>query len=159
MSHILPLPSLAVALAVTVPFDTAVTSPVELIVAWPVPLTIDHVTVWFVAFVGAIAARQLKCSVICCDNRCPPAPVTVIPVTGITWLLIVMTSVPYIPLPSLAVALAVTVPFDTAVTSPVELIVAWPVPLAIDHVTVWFVAFVGAIAALSCKCPVIRCDN
>ena len=79
----------------------------------------------------------------------PPAPVTVIPVTGITWLLIVMTSVPNIPLPSLAVALAVTVPFDTAVTSPVELIVAWPVPLAIVHVTVWFVAFVGAIAALS----------
>ncbi len=79
----------------------------------------------------------------------PPAPVTVIPVTGITWLLIVITSVPNIPLPSLAVALAVTVPFDTAVTSPVELIVAWPVPLTIVHVTVWFVAFVGAIAALS----------
>ena len=79
----------------------------------------------------------------------PPAPVTVIPVTGITWLLIVITSVPYTPLPSLAVALAVTVPFDTAVTSPVELIVAWPVPLAIVHVTVWLVAFVGAIAALS----------
>ena len=73
----------------------------------------------------------------------PPAPVTVIPVTGMTWLLIVMTSVPNIPLPSLAVALAVTVPFDTAVTNPVALIVAWPVPLAIVHVTVWFVAFVG----------------
>ena len=48
-----------------------------------------------------------------------------------TWLLIVITSVPNIPLPSLAVALAVTVPFDTAVTKPVALIVAWPVPLAI----------------------------
>ena len=61
----------------------------------------------------------------------PPAPVTVIAVTGMTWLLIVITSVPNIPLPSLAVALAVTVPFDTAVTKPVALIVAWPVPLAI----------------------------
>ena len=35
-----------------------------------------------------------------------------------------MISVQYTPLPSLAVALAVTVPLDTAVTSPVELIVA-----------------------------------
>ena len=86
-------------------------------------------------------------SVVITDD--PPAPVTVIPVTGMTWLLIVMTSVPNIPLPSLAVALAVTVPFDTAVTSPVELIVAWPVPLAIVHVTVWFVAFVGVTAAVS----------
>ena len=86
-------------------------------------------------------------SVVITDD--PPAPVTVIPVTGITWLLIVMTSVPNIPLPSLAVARAVTVPFDTAVTSPVELIVAWPVPLAIVHVTVWFVAFVGVTTALS----------
>src|SRR5665647_2440153 len=83
----------------------------------------------------------------------PPAPFTVMPVTVITWLLIVITSVPYIPLPSLAVALAVTVPFDTAVTNPVELIVAWPVPLAIVHVTVLFVAVVGAIAALNCSVP------
>ena len=73
-------------------------------------------------------------SVVISDD--PPAPVTVIPVTGITWLLIVMTSVPTTPLPSFAVALAVTVPFDTAVTSPVVLIVAWPVPLTTDHVTV-----------------------
>ena len=48
----------------------------------------------------------------------------------------VMTSDPTTPLPSFAVALAVTVPFDTAVTSPVELIVAWPVPLITDQVTV-----------------------
>ena len=68
----------------------------------------------------------------------PPAPVTVMPVTGITltWFVIVITSVPEIPDPSAAVALAVTVPLDIAVTSPVELIVACPVPLVIDHVTV-----------------------
>ena len=134
------------ALAVTVPFDTAVTSPVELIVAWPVPLTIDQVTVWFVALVGDTAAVNCKVplSVVIIDD--PPAPVTVIPVTGMTWLLIVITSCPIIPLPSLAVALAVTVPFDTAVTSPVVLIVAWPVPLTIDQVTVWFVALAGDIS-------------
>ena len=61
----------------------------------------------------------------------------------------VMTSDPTIPLPSLAVALAVTVPFDTAVTSPVLLIVAWPVPLTTDHVTVLFVASVGRTVAVS----------
>ena len=60
----------------------------------------------------------------------PPAPVTVILVTGTTWFDMVMTSCPYIPDPSLAVALAVMVPFATAVTSPVELIVAWPVPFS-----------------------------
>ena len=94
------------ALAVTVPFDTAVTSPVVLIVAWPVPLTIDHVTVWFVAFVGVIVhvSCNVPLSVVISDD--PPAPVTVIPVTGITWLLIVMASVPilrsrHLPWPSL----------------------------------------------------------
>ena len=60
-----------------------------------------------------------------------------------------MTSEPTTPLPSVAVALAVTVPPATAVTSPVLLIVAWPVPLTIDHVTVLFVAFVGATVAVS----------
>ena len=79
----------------------------------------------------------------------PPAPVTVMPVTGITWPLMVMTSDPTTPLPSLAVALAVTVPFATAVTSPVVLIVAWPVPLTTDHVTVLFVASAGVTVAVS----------
>ena len=66
-----------------------------------------------------------------------------------TWLLIVITSVPTMPLPSLAVALAVTVPSAILLSpSPVALIVAWPVPLATLHVTVWLVAFVGATAAL-----------
>ena len=141
------------ALAVTVPFDTAVTSPVLLIVACPVPLTIDQVTVWFVALAGDTAAVNcnVPLSVVIIDD--PPAPVTVIPVTGMTWLLIVITSVPYIPLPSFAVALAVTVPFDTAVTSPVLLIVACPVPLTIDQVTVWFVALAGDTAAVNCKVP------
>ena len=61
----------------------------------------------------------------------------------------VITSEPTTPLPSLAVALAVTVPAVTAVTRPDELIVAWPVPFTIDHVTFLFVASEGNIAAVS----------
>ena len=79
----------------------------------------------------------------------PPAPVTVIPVTGITWFEIVITRVPLTPEPSFAVALAVTVPVETAVTSPDELIVAWPVPFVTDHVTVLFVAFAGKTVAVN----------
>jgi hypothetical protein len=95
-----------------------------LIVAWPVPLAIVHVTVWFVAFVGAIADVSCNVPLSVVITVDPPAPVTVMPVTGITWLLIVITSVPKIPLPSLAVALAVTVPSAIAVTNPAPLIVA-----------------------------------
>ena len=42
----------------------------------------------------------------------PPAPVTVILVTGTIWLAIVITKVPETPDPSFAVALAVTVPLE-----------------------------------------------
>ncbi len=79
----------------------------------------------------------------------PPAHVTVMPVTGITWLLIVMTRDPTTPLPSFAAARAVTVPLAIAVTSPDELIVAWPVPLTTDQVTVLFVASEGVAVAVS----------
>ncbi len=61
-----------------------------------------------------------------------------------------IVSVPYIPEPSLAVALAVTVPLSVAVTSPVEAFMdARLEPLVIDHVTVLFVAFEGNTDALS----------
>ena len=83
----------------------------------------------------------------------PPAPVTVMPVTGITWPVMVITSDPTIPLPSFAVALAVTVPFDMAVTTPAVLIVAWPVPFAMDHVTLLFVALDGATVAVKASEP------
>ena len=131
---------MAVARAVTVPLLMAVTSPEELIVASPVPLVTDHVTDLFVAFAGKILA--VNCNVPLSDvmTDVPPAPVTEIPVTGIIWLLMVMTSVPKIPDPSLAVARAVTVPLLIAVTRPEPLIVADPVPLARDHVIVLIVA-------------------
>ena len=83
----------------------------------------------------------------------PPAPVTVIPVTGMICPLMVITSSPYTPLPSFAVALAVTVPLATAVTTPDVLIVAWPVPLVMLQVTVLFVAFVGNTVAVSASVP------
>ena len=46
------MPSLAVALAVTVPLFTAVRSPVEFKEASPVPVTNDHVTDLIVALMG-----------------------------------------------------------------------------------------------------------
>jgi len=76
-----------------------------------------------------------------------------IPVTGITWLLIVIVISPNIPEPSLAVARAVTVPLETAVTTPLELIVAWPVSLIMLQVTVLFVALAGVIVAVKVKLP------
>ena len=50
-------------------------------------------------------------------------------------------------------ALAVTVPLSSAVTSPAELIVALPVPFIIDHVTVFTVASDGVIEYVSCAVP------
>ncbi len=76
-----PEPSLAIALAVTVPFSTAVTRPVELIVAFPVPFIIDHVTVLFVAFAGNTAALSWSVPLSVVMVLEPPAPVTVIDVT------------------------------------------------------------------------------
>jgi hypothetical protein len=148
-----PDPSLAVALAVTVPFDMAVTRPDVLIEACPVPLEIVQVTVLFVAFDGVTAALNCKVPPSVPIVVAPPAPVTVIPDTGITWPDIVIISVPNTLDPSLAVALAVTVPFDMAVTMPDVLIEACPVPLEIVQVTVLFVAFDGVTAALNCKVP------
>lgn len=50
----------------------------------------------------------------------------------------------------MVVAVIVAEPCATAVTRPVALIVAMPgVPLT--HVTVWFVAFDGVIAAANCR--------
>jgi hypothetical protein len=147
------MPSLAVAMAVIVPFSTAVTRPVELMIACPVLLTIDQFTDLSVAFAGSTDALSCKVPSSAIIVVKPPAPVTVIPVTGIIWLEIVIIRVPKTPEPSLAVALAVIVPLSTAVTSPFVLIVACPVPLTIDHETVLFVALTGNNVELSCNVP------
>ena len=77
----------------------------------------------------------------------PPAPLTVIDVTGIAFTAI--PRVPVTPEPSLAVAVTVTVPIPVPVNIPVVgLIVAVPVPGETLHVTVLSVASAGNTAAL-----------
>jgi hypothetical protein len=65
----------------------------------------------------------------------------------------VIENSPKMPVPSVAVALAVMTPLLIAVTSPDELMVAREEPLLSDHVTVVAEAFEGDIAALSCAVP------
>ncbi|OPX92028.1 MAG: hypothetical protein A4E52_00172 [Pelotomaculum sp. PtaB.Bin013] len=60
---------------------------------------------------------------------------------------------PNLPEPSFAVAFTITVPFFTAVSKPAVLIVASPVPLVIDHVTLLFDALAGSTAADICRVP------
>jgi hypothetical protein len=85
------VPSVDVALVTTVPLSKAVTNPVLLIVASAVPLLILHVTFFVVAFVGNTVAvscvAPLSVLMVC-------VPVTVIPVTGITWFVIVIIICP-----------------------------------------------------------------
>jgi len=78
-----PEPSVAVAFAVTVPLATAVTSPKELMVACPVPLVTDQVTVLLMASEGRTAAFNCSVPLSVVIVVAPPAPVTVMPVTGI----------------------------------------------------------------------------
>ena len=110
-------PSCVVTVMVAVPTETPVTSPVALTVATAVLLLLQ-VTLWFVAFAGAMV--ELSCCV-------PPIKIeavvglTVTPVTRIG--LTVMTEVA-VKLPSAVVTVIVAVPTDTPVTRPVELTVA-----------------------------------
>ena len=60
-----------------------------------------------------------------------------------------MVRLPVIPDPSFAVAIAVMSPLSTADTRPVLFIVASPVPLTTDQVTVLSVVFDGNTAAFS----------
>jgi hypothetical protein len=60
-----------------------------------------------------------------------------------------ITSVPYTPEPSRAVAFAVILPSEIAVTRPEAFIEARPVPLTIDQITAFWVAFTGYTAALN----------
>ena len=79
----------------------------------------------------------------------PPSPVTEIPETYTILLTIFTERVPKTPEPSEAEAFAVIVPGDTEVSSPVELIVACPVPFTTDQTTDLLDAFAGLTAALS----------
>ena len=63
-------------MAVTVPLSIAVTRPAEVIVAFPVPLTIDHVTDLFVAFDGNASADSCSDPPSAVIIEAPPDPVT-----------------------------------------------------------------------------------
>jgi hypothetical protein len=79
---VIPEPSCADALTVTVPAVVAVSKPVEEIVAVPVPFVTDQVVFLLVAFAGKTAA--LICKVLLAATVVTePAPVTVMLVTGI----------------------------------------------------------------------------
>jgi hypothetical protein len=145
----IPDPSVAVAVAVIVPFITAVTKPEEFIVACPVPLTIDQERVLIVAFTGNTCAISWRDPFSVAMIVAPPVPETLITDTGVIWLEIVIFMDAKMPEPSFAVAQAVTVPLSIAVTSPVELMAPFPVPLTRDHVTPLFVAFSGRIVTLN----------
>jgi hypothetical protein len=106
-----------------------------------------------VAFAGKIASVSCKVPLSVLILVEPPAPVTVMPVTGIICLVIVITKLPKTPEPSLAVALTVTVPLSIAETRPEEFIEARLAPVTMDQVTVLFVASDGRTSAVSCKEP------
>jgi len=83
----------------------------------------------------------------------PPAPVMAIELTGVNWLVMVISRDPVTPEPSAEVAVTVTVPLLIAVTNPPALMVASPLPFVIDHVTDLFVAVSGSTVALSWRVP------
>ena len=111
------LPSAVVTVIVAVPTETPVTSPVALTVATAVLLLLQ-VTLWFVAFAGAIVAAN------CCV---PPIRIeavvgdTLTPVTSIGLTVITLVAVLE---PSCVVTVMVAVPTDTPVTRPAALTVA-----------------------------------
>ena len=135
----LPLPSLAVALIVTVPFDMALTCPFWLTVATETLLD-DHVTDLSLAFSGDIDFTD---SVAVCPSIITSELLSsVIPVT---YCLTSTWQDAHLPLPSFAVAVIVAVPLDTPVTIPevdTDAIVGFelshfiPVSLAVEGLTV-----------------------
>ena len=139
-----------VTVIVAVPTDTPVTRPVALTVATAVLLLLQ-VTFWFVALAGVIVA------VNCCV---PPIKIeavvgdTLTPVTSIGFTEITLVAVLE---PSCVVTVMVAVPTDTPVTSPLALTVATAV-FELLQVTLWFVAFAGAIVAANCCVPPIKIE-
>ena len=86
--------------------------------ASPVPFCTDQVTAGFVALAGNTWADNCNVPLSVVMVVAPPAELTTMELTGITWLDIVTVKDPDTPDPSVAEAVTVTVPFDTAVTSP-----------------------------------------
>jgi hypothetical protein len=138
-------PSAEVAVMVTLPADTPVTTPVLLTVARAGEED-DQVTDLLVAASGVIAALK---DIVLPGFTKPVAGDTVIPVTAILPALGVMVTVDEaVNAPSTVVAVMVAVPGDTLDTSPVEETTATPV-LELLHVIDLFVAFDGVTVAAS----------
>ena len=134
------LPSVAFAVITALPTALPVTLPAVSIVAI-VGLLLDHVTVLLSALTGAAVAA----SVIVLPTCTAVKPLIVMETTG---CVTVISLLPTISLPSVAVALIVAVPAATPVTTPLVLTVATAV-FSLDQVTVFVVAPVGVIVAVS----------
>ena len=141
------------AFAHTVPLLAAVTKPVVLIDALPVTTTMLHVTAW-------LALAGNKVATIC---NVPPAELiaagtlpcvdTIMEVTVTpAWPVIVISKESETVLSRTDTAFAQTVPLVCAVTKPLVLMVAIPVPVTILQVTAWL-AVAGNIFAVICKVP------
>ena len=116
----MPLPSLAVAVMVAVPLDTAVTLPFWSTVATEVFVEL-HVTLLSLAVLGVMVAVSVSL---------PPSfklSDVLFNVTTVTYCFTVTEQVAFLPLPSLAVAVIVAVPTAFAVTTPEEDTVAMDV--------------------------------
>jgi len=134
---------------VAVPAPTAVTCPLALTMATAVSLDC-HVTLRFVAFAGVAVA--VSCSVSPFTISRVETPAIVTPVTGTVTLTVTLA----LRLPSAVLTVMVVVPPALAVTSPLAFTVATAVLLEV-HVTLRFVAFVGATVADNCRvCPIVK---
>ena len=136
MVSFFPLPSLAVAVIVTVPFFMPQTFPFESTVATFV-LLLFQVTSLISAFVGWTVAVRVN---VFFTFTVLALHLIVTPVT--IFLTTVTLQAAFFPLPSAAVAVIVAVPFPMALTFPLESTVATFVLLLV-HITFLISAFVG----------------
>ena len=113
----LPLPSLAVAVIVAVPFDTAVTFPFWSTVAADVLVELQ-VTLLLLAVLGEIVAVKVSLAPSFKDR------VLLFKLIPVTRVVTVTVHVAFLPLPSVAEAVMTALPLPTAVTFPAVLTVA-----------------------------------
>ena len=142
-------PSAVVTMIIAVPSEMAVTSPVDETVATDALLLLQF-TVRFVAVAGDTAAVNCSVAAICIVRD---VLLRVMPVTGIVNFSTFTLHVAIKPPPAVA-ALITVVPSATAVTNPVDEIVA-TVALLLLQDTFLFVAFAGNTVSVSCAVSAI----
>ena len=130
-----------VAVIVTVPAATAVITPLGVTVAIA-SFELVHVTDEFVAFAGVtVAVAVAVFPTVILVGACTEIAVGRIAVT-------VTVALPLTVGADTLVAVIIVLPADNVVITPFALTVATAV-LELDHVTFWFVAFAGVIAAVA----------